>query len=315
MDAARCVLDEVGFAEGMRWHADALWFSDITRDRVMRFDPVRGELETVARIPSPSGLGFGVDGRVYVVSLGHDLLYGFGPGEHPEIVLDLAAVSGTMTFNDAISDARGRLYLGSVGIPAETRASSGELPGDLWLVDTAELVTPRAGRLRITGGPGRLTRVASDLAAPNGMAIRPDGGSLVVAEIRGGRVTVFDIAPDGTLRNRRALTEARTSDGITGDRDGGVWMSGLPRGDGTEACGFERVAVDGERTDRVHLDLPFGWQAITSLLGDADRRTLYMAVARFDSSQWFSSPDAWEHKQSEGQIWAARVEVPGAGWP
>ena len=73
--APYCVIKDVRFPEGLRWHEGGLWFSDIAANRVYRYDPATDELAVVAELPSPSGLGFGGD-RAYVVSLGYDLLYG-----------------------------------------------------------------------------------------------------------------------------------------------------------------------------------------------------------------------------------------------
>jgi sugar lactone lactonase YvrE len=107
--APYCVIKDVRFPEGMRWHEGELWFSDIAGNRVYRYDPATDELAVVTELPSPSGLGFGRD-RAYAVSLGYDLLYGIdlATGD-AAVVLDLAAASGTFKFNDKLSDDEGGL--------------------------------------------------------------------------------------------------------------------------------------------------------------------------------------------------------------
>ena len=69
--------------------------------------------------------------------------------------------------------------------------------------------------------------VASDLMAPNGMAIAPDGRTLIVAETLAMRLTAFDIAADGTLSNRRVWAKLgmRAPDGICLDANGHVWFA------------------------------------------------------------------------------------------
>jgi sugar lactone lactonase YvrE len=61
------------------------------------------------------------------------------------------------------------------------------------------------------GGPvtpeGNVGQVADDLAFPNGMAISPDGGTLIVAESYGNRLTAYDISSDGGLASRRVWAE------------------------------------------------------------------------------------------------------------
>ncbi len=44
-------------------------------------------------------------------------------------------------------------------------------------------------------------------AFPNGMVVTPDGMTLLCAESYNGRLTAFDIAPDGSLSNQRLLSK------------------------------------------------------------------------------------------------------------
>ncbi len=50
---------------------------------------------------------------------------------------------------------------------------------------------------------GTRCEAAADLAFPNGTVISEDGSTLVVAESADGRLSAFDLAPDGTLSNRQ----------------------------------------------------------------------------------------------------------------
>ena len=66
---------------------------------------------------------------------------------------------------------------------------------------------------------GRVRAVASDLHFANGMEMVGEGETLLVAETRSTppRISSFDVAPDGSLRNRRVFAEfegARMPDGI-----------------------------------------------------------------------------------------------------
>ena len=54
---------------------------------------------------------------------------------------------------------------------------------------------------------GNVGQVADDLAFPNGMAISPDGTTLVVAESYANRLTADDIGSDGGLGNRRVWAD------------------------------------------------------------------------------------------------------------
>src|SRR5262249_10898166 len=65
------------------------------------------------------------------------------------------------------------------------------------------------GNIYVNGGPGVIAlvtpdcsvrQVADGIAFPNGMAVTPDKGMLIVAESHGRRLTAFDIARDGSSR-------------------------------------------------------------------------------------------------------------------
>jgi sugar lactone lactonase YvrE len=147
---------------------------------------------------------------------------------------------------------------------------------------------------------GTVTLAAPDLRFPNGTVITPDGATLVIAESFGGCLTAFDRAPDGALSNRRPwaqLPEGRVPDGICLDAEGAIWVAS-PVGD---EC--LRIREGGEVTDRIALDRG----AFACMLGDDDRRTLYVCTAR--------ASDPAETSARTARIERIRVEVPGAGLP
>jgi hypothetical protein len=70
--------------------------------------------------------------------------------------------------------------------------------------------------------------VADGLAFPNGMVVTPDNTTLIVAESFSGTLTAFDIAADGSLRNRRVWADLGgpgKGDGICLDAEGAIWCS------------------------------------------------------------------------------------------
>ena len=73
--------------------------------------------------------------------------------------------------------------------------------------------------------------MADGVAFPNGMAITPDGSTLIVAESYAALLTAFDIDADGGLSNRRLfaeLGEGAAPDGICLDAEGAVWYGDVP---------------------------------------------------------------------------------------
>jgi gluconolactonase len=71
----------------------------------------------------------------------------------------------------------------------------------------------------------RLVRVVADLSQPNGIIGTPDGKTLYVSDIRGGKTYAYDIQPDGTLAGKRLFCKLG-SDGMTIDDQGNVYLTG-----------------------------------------------------------------------------------------
>ncbi|HUA28906.1 MAG TPA: SMP-30/gluconolactonase/LRE family protein [Streptosporangiaceae bacterium] len=103
---------------------------------------------------------------------------------------------------------------------------------------------------------GAAREVADGLAFPNGLAISPDGATLIVAESCGSRLTACDIGRGGALGGRRtwADTSGGHPDGICADSEGAVWYADV----GSRRC--VRVREGGEVLDIVSLDWgAFAW--------------------------------------------------------
>lgn len=276
------MIDGLVFPEGPRWHDGRLWFSDQHARRVCALTP-GGRLETVVEVPNrPSGLGWLPDGTLLVVSMDDRRVLRLGSDGSLLLHADLAGVA-EFHCNDMIVDASGRAYVGNFGFDLDHGAD----PTDA----TLAIVEPDGA---VRAGPG-------DLAFPNGMVITPDGGTLIVGETMAGRLTAFTIGPNGDLADRRefARTEGALPDGICLDARGGVWI----------ACPLTgrvlRVEAGGAITDVVTLPER---KAFACMLGDDDRRTLYICAApTFDPDETIVARN--------GAIESVRVDVPGAGLP
>lgn len=273
------VAEGLAFPEGPRWRDGALYFSDVHSHQVLRLRD--GRLEVLAHIPGkPSGLGF-LDDQMLLVASQHDRsVYRVdlrSPGGPPVLHADLSELA-SWHVNDLLTDAVGRAYVGNYG--------SGAPPG--------AQIAPAALVLVDTDGSARI--VAEDLLFPNGMALRRGGTELVVAETRAepGRLTVFDVAPDGGLSGRRTLIEfdVEWPDGIAIDSEDAVWVASPFSGE------VVRVDAGGVVTDRLAIDDPYA-----VALGGADGRDLFVCTAR----TWLPQQAAAERA---GAIEVLRVAVP-----
>jgi sugar lactone lactonase YvrE len=274
------VLTGLAFAEGPRWHAGRLWFSDMYDHLVLAVD-MDGNAETILAVPGqPSGLGWLPDGTLLVVSMTDRRLLRLDPTGLAEVA-DLSALA-TFHCNDMVVDAEGRAYVGNFGWDLH----GGGSPVDAVLA----LVTP-AGEMRV---------VAENLAFPNGTVITPNGRTLIVAETMAARLTAFDVAADGSLTNRRewARLDGAVPDGICLDAEGGIWVAS------PISAEVLRVREGGAVTHRVSVET----QAFACMLGGPDRRHLFVCTA-LDSE-----PSRCRETRS-GRIEVVEVDVPGAGRP
>jgi sugar lactone lactonase YvrE len=284
MADSEVVVKDLAFGEGPRWRDGRLWFSDMHDHAVKTYEPASGALETVVAVPgSPSGLGWDQQGRLLIVSMDDRRLLRFDDG----VLSELADLSGytDRPINDMVVSPNGIAYIGSFGF--DLHAGEEPRPTVLLAVEVASGVH----------------RVAADeMRFPNGMVITPDGTTLVVAESFGACLTALTIVGDGTLSDRRefaALEGGAVPDGICLDADGCIWVSSPTTRE------FLRVRAGGEVTARLSTG---DRMAIACMLGDDDRRTLYMLT-----SLGLDPQKAAELRT--GQLERVRVDVPGAGLP
>jgi len=261
------------FGEGPRWFEGLLWLSDMLGEAVHTVT-LDGSVTTL-QLPghAPAGLGFRPDGTLLIVSTERRVVLSYDG----DVVTQIADLSKIVPANlgDMVVDGHGRAYIGS-------QAREGGVIARLDLDDS-------------------VTVVADDLDFPNGMVITPDGGTLIVAESIGRRLTAYDIDADGGLSGRRLFADGLDGppDGIALDSAGGVWTSM------TLAHQFERVVDGGEVTDRIDIG---DRAAIACMLGGPDRRTLFLV----------SSSDAYPQRLVGTRLSCVetlRVENPGAGFP
>ena len=281
------LLDGFGMGESPRWHDGRLWFSSWGSNEIVAVD-LDGNSEIIGAGGGGSGwaVDWWADGRMLVT--GSELLRVDRDGSRVRAA-DLSQISA-FGWSELTVDGRGNAYVGSLNFEFANFMEvlgSGLAPGKIALV-TAD---------------GTAREVAAVLAFPNGMAVTPDNGTLIVAESFATQLTAFDIAADGSLSNRRVWANV-TGDGICIDAEGAVWCSAVGANGGSAVL---RVREGGAVLDRIEVDRP----CYACMLGGEDGRTLFMVVA-----QWFG-PERMDEliEAKTGQILTARVAVPHAGWP
>jgi sugar lactone lactonase YvrE len=269
------------FGESPRWHDNRLWFSDWGAQELIAVD-LEGNSEVIIRMPSfPFCIDFLPDGCLLIVSARDRLLLRREPSGSLVTHADLSSLS-EHPWNDIVVDGRGNAYIGNIGF---------DFPGGEFAPGILALVTP----------DGSARQVADGVAFPNGIVVRPDNSTLIVAESYANRLTAFNIAADGSLSNRRvwADLDIGVPDGICLDAEGAVWYGDVPN----KRC--VRVREGGEVLQTIDLDRG----CFACMLGGVDRRTLFLVVR-----EWGGMESTAEGART-GQLLTAPATAPGAGWP
>ena len=265
----------LAFGESPRWHDGRLWLCDWAAQELIAVD-LDGASEVVARIESfPFCIDWLPDGRLLVVSSATLEVLRREPDGSFAVHAALASVSAH-PWNEIVADDRGNAYVNTIGFDFP----EGEVaPGSV------ALVTP----------DGAVRAVAGDLAFPNGMALTPDGSTLIVAESYGARLTAFDVAPDGGLSGRRVWADLGEAapDGICLDAEGAAWYADVPN----RCC--VRVREGGEVLATIELDRG----CFSCALGGPDGRTLFMVAAEWPPPEGART----------GQVLTVRAPAPAAG--
>ena len=269
----RVLATGLAMGESPRWHDGRLWVCDWLAGEVVTVDS-HGHTDVVRRV---EGLPFSVDwlpdGReLYTTHLGVVV----GP--------DLAPYGGTgRPWNEIVVDPLGRAF---VNMP-------GSMPGE----------EPLPGVVAVVSPDGETREVADDLWFPNGMAVTPDGSTLIVAESHANRLTAFTIAADASLTGRRTWAELggdAAPDGICLDADGAVWYADVPN----RHC--RRVREGGRVLETVEVDRG----CFACMLGGPDGRLLHMVATDWETLDW-------QHGGGDrtGQVLTYRAPAPHAGRP
>lgn len=276
------LVDALAFGEGPRWHDGKLFLSDMHSHRVLSIDATDGSTAVVAEHDSPlSGIGWLPDGRMLVVAMDGAVLRLEPSGLVVHADVTALAPHG---INDMIVHPEGWAWVGQFGYDRHAGA------------------TPAPSALIRVDPDGTASVAAADMMVANGMAITPDGQTLIVAESAGRKLTTFAIGPSGDLSDRALFAELpHAPDGMCLDAEGAVWAACVT------ASRYARVLPGGEIVDTIEFEPPR--RTVACVLGGADRRTLYMLTA-----------DTLGEAELSRELMSARVEqvqvdVPGAGLP
>jgi D-xylonolactonase len=262
-----------GLVEGPRLDRDGnLYFSDVTQGGVYRRAPDGAVTTVVPKRKGVGGIALHADGGL-VIS-GRDVCH----VKDGTTRILLERPEGVGGFNDLFADAAGRVLVGSL------RSDPFDLgreraPGECWRID----------------GAGEAVVLYDGLGLANGIGFSPDGHTLYHSDTAAGAVLAHDVAPDGSVSNRRVFGACEAPDGLAVDADGGVWVASYGSG----------CVVRFDSTGRVERRVPVPAKLVSSCcFGGVDLRDLVV-----------TSQDNREEPARGGTIFRLRAELPGLPAP
>jgi sugar lactone lactonase YvrE len=267
---AELVLDyQAELGEGPVWDAGAscLWFVDILRGRIHRFDPATRALETF-EVGSMVGAVVPAEGGDLVLAV-HDGFARFDLATRRlTMIAEVEADRPDQRMNDGKCDAAGRFWAGTMAL--DERAGAGAL-------------------YRLDPG-GEVHTMLHHVSISNGLDWSNDGRLMYFVDSPTQSIDVFDFdLAAGTIANRRSLLRVGPvhgmPDGLTLDADGYIWVSLWGGG------GVRRYAPDGSLDAIIRLPTTY---PTSCAFGGPDLRDLYITTAaiRLSESERGNQPQA-----------------------
>lgn len=289
-NAVTCWADRLELGEGPRWVNGRLVLVDILTGRLLTADGCHDDgggdarsgavsaLRVQARLSVPLGAVAPIEGApgAWIAAAGTGICVLTEAGDVAWLGHVEQEASTAMRANDAVADAHGRLWFGTMAY------------------DTTE----DAGSLYRVERDGSITRVLGGITIPNGPAFNEDGSVMYLADSARGIVRSFRVdANSGELSEPSLFADFADldggPDGMTVDAEGGVWIANWG------GAAVRRFSPEG-RPDRV-VELPAVQPAGVCLGGD-DGRLLHVTTATYGLNP--PGPD-------DGAVLTVPVEVPG----
>ena len=240
--------------EGPLWHPTEkkLYWVDIPKGRIFRFDPATEEHEQIYDGEVVGGVTIQEDGSL-LLFMAPGAVAVWREGQLTPVIEEIPDETDSR-FNDVIADPEGRVFCGTM--------STADRPGRLYRLDLDSTLTP----------------VLENVGTSNGMGFTLDRKAFYHTDSRTREISLFDYHRNtGEIVNRRTFVSVPEGegvpDGMTVDADGTIWSA---RWDGN--C-LVRYAQDGAELLRIH----FPAKKVSSVIfGGDDYRDMYITTAGGD---------------------------------
>ena len=242
-------------AENPLWHPleKRLYWTDIPRGRLFRYDPVNRSHEQIYSGEPVGGFTIQADGALLLFKA-RGAIERWSEGKTTTIIPGLPDERETR-FNDVIADPVGRVFCGTMPTPQ------------------------RQGRLYRLNTDGSIDLILEDMGIPNGMGFTPNRQQFYLTSSSARKIYRFDYdAETGNLSNQTIYLSTPEGegvpDGMTVDSEGYIWSA---RWDGEHLFRYD---PDGTEVDRI----PFPAKKVTSAaFGGSDYTQIYVSTAGGDN--------------------------------
>ena len=237
--------------EGPLWHPmeKLVYWLDIPRGRMFRFNPVTGEHEQCYEGEVVGGFTIQRDGAL-LLFMARGAVETWRDGRLDYMIEELPGERESR-FNDVAADPAGRVFCGTM--------------------PTAN----RLGRLYRLDLDGSMTSVLEDVDISNGIGFTPDRTQMYYTESRARKIYLFDYdQKTGVITNRRVFVETphdgTIPDGMAVDSEGYVWSA---RWDGSSLYRYSPQGVEERR-------IAFPARKVSSVtFGGDDLTDMYVTTA------------------------------------
>jgi len=262
-------------AEGPLWdnRLDLLYWLDIRRRRVSRFDPKKNCQTGVWILPNrPGCIALTSDPDKLVVAAGAEILIlnlqDGTKSTHATLPID----TPTLRANDGCVDAQARLWVGTMidDINAPEQFSGGRL----FRIDP----------------DGNIEMVDCEFELPNGIGWSRDGAIMYINDTTARMTYCFDFdAHTGALSNQRVFYDhshgAGFPDGLSVDADGCIWSAQW------DGWNIRKISPEGHLVKEVPM--PVRRPSSATFFGpNMDHIVITSATVDFTTADFLASPDA-----------------------
>ena len=238
--------------EGPLWHPDekVVYWVDIPKGQLFRYDPATGNHELLLEGPAIGGYTIQADGAL-LLFMAEGAIREWRAGVLRTLVESIPGEEGSR-FNDVIADPEGRVFCGTM--------QQGDSPGRLYRLDT----------------DGTLTMLVEGIGCSNGMGFTPGGTGFYHTDSPAHLIYHYDYdAATGEIGNGRIFMEtpdeSGVPDGMTVDARGCIWSA---KWDGW--C-LERYSPEGTLMQRLPMPAK---KTSCITFGGEDYTDMYLTAAR-----------------------------------